>query len=249
MPEQQYTANSIIFSEGDDASEAYIIRSGEVEILKHAEHGEVRLATLAAGEVFGEMALFEAQGKRSATARSTQATIVDIVTKDEFNKLIEQCPDRILPILHTILQRLRSSNERISESEAASVVLDSDINKITVTADSQATNFDDIEVAMARLPFIIGGYGEEGQNKKNKHNQLNILCDGPPLTVSRQHCQIEIIDKGVYLTDLGSRFTTIVNGVNIGRGKGKYRVPLQKGENDVTLGGINSPYKIKIICE
>lgn len=249
MPEEHYTRKQIIFHEGDNANTAYIIRNGEVEILKRADHGEIKLATLTDGEVFGEMGLFERDGTRSATARAIQDTVVDTVSHDEFDKLLGQCPPRILPIIQTVLNRLRSSNQRLSQTEQATVILDSDIDKITVSAASEETQFEPVEVMMARLPFMIGGYDQDGKNNKNKHNQLNLLTEGPPLKISRNHCQIEVVDGGLYLTDLGSRFSTIVNGIHIGRGKGKYRVPLQKGANDVQLGGIESPYRITILCE
>lgn len=251
MTEERYSAKEIIFKEGDAADKAYVLRVGEVEILKHTDQGEIVLATLQEeGDVLGEMALFEKDSVRSATARAKSSAVLDVIQRDEFDELIEKCPQRILPVIYTVLNRLRDSNERLSKSEQATVLLDSEIENITITAASDACAFEPINVMLPRLPYAIGGYDREGgKNAKNYQNQLNLLCDGPPLRVSRRHCQIEIVDNGLFLLDMGSRFNTIVNGKEIGRGKGDYRAPLQMGENTVILGGEDSPYHITILCE
>lgn len=249
MAEYQFKPKDIVFHEGDSADHAFVIRSGEVEILKHSSNGEIRLATLKVGEVFGEMALFELNAKRSATARAVTDTTLDVLDSTEFESLIGQCPPRILPIIHGILERLRSSNQRLSQKEQASVVLDSEFTKITIHSACDALQFEPVESLVARLPFRIGAYDAEGLNTKNKQNHLNLPCNEKPMLISRQHCQIEIIDNGLWLVDLGSRHTSILNGTAFGRGKGVYRLPLQKGKNEVTLGGIESPYKISMTCE
>jgi hypothetical protein len=250
MPDRRYVAKEIIFREGDPANTAFILREGEVEILKHSPQGEIILATLStAGEVLGEMSLFESDGVRSATARAKEAVSLDILDKNEFEELVQQCPERILPIVRAILGRLRDSNERISQKEQGTILLDSEIENIRIESASDACDFEGFDVTLPRLPFAIGGYDEQGgKNAKNRQNQFNLPCEGPPLVISRRHCQIEIKEEGLYLVDLGSRFNTIINGKEIGRGRGDYSAPLQKGENLVIMGGRDSPYKITITC-
>lgn len=239
----------IIFREGDEANEAFIIRDGEVEILKHAQHGEVLLATLHAGDVFGELALFEQGMPRSATARAKVPTSCDVISRDEFEQLLGQCPPRIMPVIMMVLDRLRSSNQRVSENEAPSIILEVDIEKVVVTSLNEPALFDTVELPVARLPLRIGGYEiEDGMDKRHKQNQVNIACNEIPPIVSSNHCQVEIFEGGLHLRDLGSRFTTIVNDKQIGRGKGVYIAPLKKGENIVQLGGLDSPVTVKVDC-
>jgi CRP/FNR family cyclic AMP-dependent transcriptional regulator len=249
MAEHHFQPRDIVFNEGESADHAFVIRSGQVEILKKNNNGEVRLATLHVGEVFGEMALFDLNGTRSATARAVTETMLDVLSQNEFEDLLSQCPPRVLPIIKTIVDRLRASNRRVSEKEQASVLLESEIEKITIKPACELLGFTPMEALVARLPFRIGSYGAGGMDAKNRQNHLNIQCLETPLLISKQHCQIEIIDNGLFLNDLGSRHTTVVNGRNIGRGKGLYRLPLQKGENEIILGGFDSPYKILMICE
>lgn len=249
MTEKTIAAGEILFREGDAANEAYIIRQGKIEVLKHAQHGEVLLATLQEGDVLGELALFEQGMPRSATARAKTDIACDVITREEFEQLLGQCPPRVMPVIMMVLDRLRSSNKRISESEAASIILDVDISSVTVMSLNEPPLFETIEVPVARLPLKIGGYEvETGLEKKHQQNNINIACAEMPPIVSAQHCQVEIHEGGLHLRDLGSRFNTIVNGKEIGRGKGSYILPLQKGENRLQLGGASSPIQIKVEC-
>jgi CRP-like cAMP-binding protein len=249
MAEVTVEAGQVLFQEGDVADEAYVIRQGKVEILKHAAHGEVLLATLGDGDVVGELALFEQGMPRSATARVIENVLMDIVTRAEFEEMLAQCPPRLMPIFMTVLDRLRNSNRRMSEKEAASAILEVDISKVVVTSLNEEPLFAPVEMAVAQLPLKIGGYlQEEGMDKRHRQNHVNIASVKSPIIVSTQHCQAEVHEGGIWLRDLGSRFTTIVNGKQIGRGKGNYIAPLQKGENTIQLGGLDSPVQIKLEC-
>lgn len=249
MSQITFEAGSIIFREGDVANEAYVIQQGEVEILKHAQHGEVRLAVLGEGDVLGELALFEQGMPRSATARVIHPVTCEVITREEFENQLAQCPPKIMPVIMMVLDRLRSNNKRISETEAASVILEVDVSDIIVTSLSEPPMFNPVKVPVARLPLKIGGYDPAvGLESKHQQNHINIASGESPPIVSVHHCQVEVHQGGLHLRDLGSRFSTMVNGRQIGRGKGIYNAPLQKGENIVQLGGPASPVVMKIEC-
>ena len=69
MKRRNFATGEVIFSEGDDSHEAYLILSGRVEVLKAAPGGPLCLAVLGGGDLLGEMGLLEDQ-PRSATARA-----------------------------------------------------------------------------------------------------------------------------------------------------------------------------------
>ena len=60
-------AGQKVFWKGDEADEAFVVVEGRVEIVE-------RGAILSPGDIFGEMALFTAHGKRTATARCLSST-------------------------------------------------------------------------------------------------------------------------------------------------------------------------------
>ena len=63
-------SGQIVFREGDDGTEMYIIESGAIDIVR-AARGSEPLATLGPGDFFGEMAILEDQPRfASAIARA-----------------------------------------------------------------------------------------------------------------------------------------------------------------------------------
>ncbi|MEL0020034.1 MAG: cyclic nucleotide-binding domain-containing protein, partial [Rickettsiales bacterium] len=71
MPEQIYARNlkagDVLFREGAEGDDAYIVESGSIEISLDLPAGKKVLATLGKGEILGEMSLI-ADAPRSATA-------------------------------------------------------------------------------------------------------------------------------------------------------------------------------------
>ena len=63
-------SGQIVFREGDDGAEMYIIESGAIDILR-AARGREPLDTLGPGDFFGEIAILEDQ-PRFANARSVR---------------------------------------------------------------------------------------------------------------------------------------------------------------------------------
>ena len=70
-----FNDGDVIFREGGPSDVAYEIVFGTVEIAKIGNNGNVILATLGAGEMFGEMGVLD-QGTRSATATAACATSI-----------------------------------------------------------------------------------------------------------------------------------------------------------------------------
>lgn len=251
MANRQFAAGEIIFHEGQPSEAAYFITSGTVQILKHAPHGDVLLATIESGKIFGEMGLFDSL-PRSATARAVTDCDLMIVGHDELHQLITQCPEPLMSIIHNTFERLRNTNKRLSEREAAVVALPVNFTRILLYPDSEktASYFQPMAINFSQLPFGIGGFPEsEPRVHANDPSLLTIGCEGPPLVISKRHLGIEIQDNCIFLVDRGSRFGTIVNGRSIGRGKGIYKIPLQQGEFSIQFAGATSPYKIRMICE
>ncbi|MCC6217808.1 MAG: cyclic nucleotide-binding domain-containing protein [Polyangiaceae bacterium] len=63
-------AGEVVFREGDDAREMFVVVAGEMEVLKRSKRGvEARVALLGPGDWFGEMSILDVQ-PRSATVRA-----------------------------------------------------------------------------------------------------------------------------------------------------------------------------------
>jgi CRP-like cAMP-binding protein len=243
---QTFAPKDIIFRENEVGNAAYIIHGGQIEILKSAEHGEIQLAVLERGDVFGEMALFESHLPRSASARALAVAKLEVITAEHFAQMMQSVPVAVTVMVQALTKRLRETNQRLAQKERASVVLDGAIEKITIRPATESLSFEPIELMAANLPFSIGGYPKSEARPNN--NNLDLPCDGPPLMISQKHLQLERKDGDLFAVDQGARFCTIVNGKVIGRGKVDVRAQLQLGENKVTLGDFTSPYKLLLDC-
>ena len=85
--EKKYADGDIIFREGGASSSAFMISSGQVELLKNAPAGQnggfVRLELLSAGAIIGEMGIFD-NSARSTTARAVGSVTLDVIEHEGF---------------------------------------------------------------------------------------------------------------------------------------------------------------------
>lgn len=108
-----YRTGQIVFREGEQAWAAFLIERGSVEIIKNAEGADPRrLATIAAGDVFGEMGLIDGS-PRSATARAAEPTVLQVINEREFHRLLTAAEPGLLAIMKVILRRLRATNDAL----------------------------------------------------------------------------------------------------------------------------------------
>lgn len=112
MKTEKFPAGKLIFSEGETGAEAFRILSGSVEISIQDEGQKLVLATLGRGEIFGEMAMIEHR-PRSASARVLDATEVEVIEREDFQKILTQGGESLIPYLSTIFERLRVTNDRL----------------------------------------------------------------------------------------------------------------------------------------
>jgi CRP/FNR family transcriptional regulator, cyclic AMP receptor protein len=108
VPSRRYAAGEVIFLEGDRAEEFFVIRNGEVEI----RSGNRLLETLGPNEIFGEMALIDAE-PRSADAVARTDVVVAPLSEKEYIFLVKHTPYFALKILRVLARRLRAQNKAV----------------------------------------------------------------------------------------------------------------------------------------
>ncbi|MGP0071873.1 MAG: cyclic nucleotide-binding domain-containing protein, partial [Bryobacteraceae bacterium] len=109
---QHFEAGDVVFQQGDLGDSVYVIEAGECDVLQQSDGSQKLLATLKAGDYFGEMALLSDQS-RNATIRARTAMNVLIIPKEDFNKLRHSVP--------AFGEVFRALAERRGESQAQSV--------------------------------------------------------------------------------------------------------------------------------
>ncbi len=102
----QYPKDTIIFNIDDPGDCMYIIKSGEIRVVAGVgNNGEV-LAYLGRGNYFGEMALLTGE-PRSASVVTAMDSEIFVLTKEDFDYLLEKYPSIALTFSHVLSQRLR----------------------------------------------------------------------------------------------------------------------------------------------
>lgn len=109
-----YSDKSVIFCEHEPGDLLYFINEGRVKITKQSLSGDMLLAVLGEGEIFGELALITSS-PRSATAVSFGGLHVTPVDMDMFREMLSHSPDIIKKIITSISQRLWFNHVRLSQ--------------------------------------------------------------------------------------------------------------------------------------
>jgi CRP/FNR family cyclic AMP-dependent transcriptional regulator len=70
-----YPRGAIVYVEGDRATDVFVVEQGAFDVVRRSTRGEHVLATLPAGEFFGEMSFVDMQ-TRAATVRAREDSVV-----------------------------------------------------------------------------------------------------------------------------------------------------------------------------
>ncbi len=113
---RHYRRNETIFHQGDPGDSLYIIESGAVKIVLPSPEGEDEaiIATLGAGDFFGELALLDG-AERSATAIAHEATTALVLRRDAFGQLIDTVPALRHELLAGLVAELRRLTHHVEE--------------------------------------------------------------------------------------------------------------------------------------
>jgi len=101
----QLSAGTVLTRQGAAGGIAYILASGQAEVLK----GNRRLAVLGPGDVVGELSLIDGK-PRSATVRAlTDLEVLEIDARD-LRRLLRQAPAVTRKLLEALSERLRQAD-------------------------------------------------------------------------------------------------------------------------------------------
>jgi CRP/FNR family cyclic AMP-dependent transcriptional regulator len=108
---REYHAGEVIFDEGEVGQAIYLLLDGQVTICRQGRPEDGHLATLGAGEFFGELGLLD-DSIRTAQVRAATACKTAVLFREDFHGLMESH----LRIAHKIgRQLLRHLGQRLRE--------------------------------------------------------------------------------------------------------------------------------------
>ena len=103
-----FNKDEFIFKKGDDADGLYLIIGGQVNVLDQLDSSKNVMATLSAGDSFGEMALLTGEPRYASVMATSMVSLLRI-SKSKFNSLI-----KVSPFLRQAIEQLNS--QRITKN-------------------------------------------------------------------------------------------------------------------------------------
>ena len=109
LAERVVAAGEVVFRAGEQGSTLYLIQEGVVEIAAGDGVKSTVLASLFAGQFFGELSLLDGS-PRSATATALKQTTLQALERDDFLAVLSSKPAAASKILAEMANRLRQTN-------------------------------------------------------------------------------------------------------------------------------------------
>jgi len=249
----EFNHGEIIFRQGAESDQVGWIRQGSVEIVKELETREVILGRVGADEFVGEMGVLEAR-RRNATVRAADRVSIEFLDPAAFLERISQDRTMALRVLTRLSERLRASDDRIVALESIRggrmqvESIGADGPEVILIAASEAVGeaLPKDGLKIDRFPFTVGRRINSGERAPATEVDLAI-ADNRPYRLSRTHFSLVQTAEGLVVADTNSTLGTAVNGQFLGENFPQVRAPLKEGENEVVAGGVQSPYRFKIV--
>ncbi len=184
LPVMKFNPNEVLFEEGSTGEIAYVIKRGSVEISIMSSGRKVVLAILEPPAIFGEMALFFKEEKRSATAIALEYTELLQIEKQTFENYFKESPPIMEHMLNALVGRLRRTTERVAKTTDKFTGIAEILNLLSrhgVESIDYSRTVEAMSLALATDTEVIG----EKLEKMNSLSLIDISTDkGEKKTIS-----------------------------------------------------------------
>jgi CRP/FNR family transcriptional regulator, cyclic AMP receptor protein len=110
---RRFSAGTVLFRDGEPATEAFLLQDGRVRLLKQAGHLERSLRVVRPGDLFGESALLSGAASRSATAVALDDGVALAFDHATFEQVLATSPEVAGRVLNQLIRRLREAEDQI----------------------------------------------------------------------------------------------------------------------------------------
>lgn len=112
---RKYPKNSILFMEGDDTGQLYIVQSGLVCVYTDDDDGrQLVLNYMSEGDYFGELSLLDKQ-PRSASARVTEDSQLLTISREAFRSFLQEHPALYDMLIVELVSRIRDLTSNVKD--------------------------------------------------------------------------------------------------------------------------------------
>jgi CRP-like cAMP-binding protein len=223
-----FKAGSVLFHEGEDGDDMYIVQSGRVAIKKKVKDGEALLAHMEKGDFFGEMAILE-RLPRSATAEVVEEGDLIVISSEVFGDMIKANPEIAVRMLRKYSIRLRETNKQLEQvmsmgggaapaAEQAREVIAPKGTAGTLQAEAlayfvspQSGNV----FPIFKSDALIGRF----DSVTGMRPEIDLTSEDQSRNISRRHARIVIKDGAFFVAEeIGTMNGTFLNGKKLANG-------------------------------
>jgi CRP-like cAMP-binding protein len=231
----------VLFHEGDEGEDMYIIQSGKVAIKKRVPHGEATLAILEKGDFFGEMAVLERM-PRSASAEMVEDGDLIVIGSDVFGDMIKANPEIAVRMMRKYSIRLRETTKQI-ETLAGGAVVEAPKEKAPTTGTVQAealayfvsTHTGNV-FPVFKSDSLIGRY----DSVTGMSPEVDLTNEDQSRNISRRHARLVVKDGKYFIAEeIGTMNGTFLNGQKLPNG---VLTPIKDGD-ELTLCRLSLTFK------
>jgi CRP-like cAMP-binding protein len=210
----------VLFREGDDGEDMFIIQSGRVAIKKKVKDGDATLAVLEKGDFFGEMSILE-RLPRAATAEIVEDGDLIVISGETFGDMIKANPEIAVRMLRKQSIRLRETNRQLEHVLATGGgVMPEPPREVEPPAGTASTLKTDalayfISTATGNVfpvfkeEALIGRFDSVTGMKP----EVDLTGEDQSRNISRRHARLVIKDKKYFVAEeIGTMNGTFLNG-------------------------------------
>lgn len=112
-----YAPGQIVVRQGDVGDAAYVVLSGQAEVLVDSPSGQIKVAEIAPNAIVGEIAILSNQ-TRTATVRATAPMETLRIRKDHFLRMLGDYPEMTVEIMRVLADRLSHTTAELTEERS-----------------------------------------------------------------------------------------------------------------------------------
>src|SRR5438067_8986850 len=109
---KEFRRGDVLFREGEPGKEMYVIQAGKVNITKTVRETEKILATLGAGEFFGEMSILNHKPRYAGAVVAEDAKLL-VIDPKTFESMIRGNVEIAVRLIKKLSDRLQEADEQI----------------------------------------------------------------------------------------------------------------------------------------
>ncbi len=186
---KDFAEGTVLFREGDEGREMFVIRSGQVAISKRVRDVEKQLSTLGPGEFFGEMSLLTKKPRSATAVLLTDAKML-VIDPKTFEAMLRGNAEIAVRMIKMLADRLDQADLQICKSGCCADPGSRVVHYLMHAAESRGQKTGPgalVPLQIADLPAILGIGPEQLKEALQKLTragvatfQVDLGADGRP---------------------------------------------------------------------